>query len=252
MNDRENDSYQRLETAWHDALRAALRPVWRGLILVALLGAGTLLMRSRDLHRTQERTAASAIALCEMVNANRAVLEDVLVNLAQPRPAPLGSTPEQVAVREQTNVVAAEWRDRNLAKMRRLTQRCGDLPKNDEPVLVAVPTPPPSAPRPVQAPGGPVTPVQAAAQGPPGQPGPKGDTGQPGAPGQDGAPGPIGPSGPAGPRGEQGEPGQPGIPGLLLSPAPEPTPEPMPNMDPAPDPGSAADPLGLCALGLCP
>lgn len=234
MSDREDDSYQRLETAWHDALRAALRPVWRGLILVALLGAGTLLMRSRDLQRTQERTAASAIALCEMVNANRSVLEDVLVNLAQPRPAPPGSTPEQVAVREETNVVAAEWRDRNLAKMRRLTQRCGDLPKDDEPVLVAVPTPPPSAPRPVQVPGGgAVTPAQAAAQGPPGpqgEPGGLGAQGPPGARGPEGEEGERGPPGFDGLPGPPGPQGPPGFPGAILGfPSPSPSPEPAPD-----------------------
>lgn len=181
-------------------------------VVLALVGAGFAIAQGDKSAQT------SAEALCESASATRSALLDVAYRLTTPRVLAPGAAPEQVAAQERVNAEAVAYREELVDSLS--ASRCGivDSAGDPVPVLVDLPTPPPT----IEGPSG----EQGAAGivGAPGPPGAVGEAGSPGPPGRDGAdssiPGPSGPpgesiSGPPGPPGESitGPEGPSGPPG---------------------------------------
>lgn len=253
MSDREDDSYQRLQAAWHDALRSALRPVWVGIGLVALLGAATILLRSNDQRKAHDEQRRVSATNCLVNESTRQAVIALLQRITVPNSLAPGASPDLEAYVVLANARNAEFREEVIGRLRALD--CEDVAGGNvlrlEPIVVD--TPPPV---PLPAPGS----AEPGAPGPPGPPGPQGVPGVKGDPGLPGARGPGGPPGFEGPPGPQGPPGFPGT--IFLPPEPEPTPTPppllLPPIDPAPEPSpSPPEPTpnaspGVCVLGICP
>jgi hypothetical protein len=218
--------------------KAALRPGWLALSVVALIGAVALGANYFTAKAGREDLRAVAKANCEANEATRNAVLALLAHETVPNSLGPGASPELQTYLERNNEEKARFREAVIGGMQDLDCRAISDNKTPRPRPVEVPTPPP-VPLPAPGSGAPGAP---GTQGSPGPAGAKGERGEPGIPGERGPVGPPGPPGfpgepgPSGPEGPGGMPGPPGLPGIPLPsqvpipPEPSPSPEPSPTM----------------------